>query len=673
MAVIFRLVCFVCLAANALAATAAPNIILITLDTVRADRMGFLGSERGLTPNLDALAGQSVVFTRAYAQVPLTTPSHTGILTGTYPQFNLMSDFEVPLAPELPYAPEILRSHGYGTAAFLASIILDPTSRLAVGFDRGFDTYDANFHMRRAGEDRYHSVGRRGDEVVARALAWLDHSSPDQAKSKQHPPRPFFMWVHLYDAHSPYDPPQPCKSKYANAPYDGGIAYVDSVVGRFLTQLRRRGLYDGALIAVMADHGEGLGDHGEETHGVFLYDATIHVPLVIKLPVAAPAGKRAVENPSAGKRIETRVELVDVLPTILQAVGIAVPQEVQGQSLLGIMTTTATAPSAERPAYAETDYPHRAFGWSSLRALRTGKYLYIQAPRPELYDQSSDPNAEHDLSASSTAVLSTLAGQLDTFRQKTSTGREAQAPVVDPETREKLAALEYAATDPNASKPGAKDLDADPKDKIEIANLSNRANSLRWEGNCSEAVPVLRQLIANDPQATPLYVRLGECLLSMKDFAQAATVFRKILELHPDLAAPRFQLGMALLASGDLAGAATELEIVANKEPRWDKPHLALATTYAQTERAREAVTECEKVLEFAPNHYDALLLEGQILLDSKQPEAALPRLEKAAELRPKVPDPHSLLADAYVQLGQQTDAARERAAAKRLGADGDE
>jgi tetratricopeptide (TPR) repeat protein len=277
------------------------------------------------------------------------------------------------------------------------------------------------------------------------------------------------------------------------------------------------------------------------------------------------------------------------------------------------------------------------------------------------------------LSASSTAVLSTLAGQLDTFRQKTSTGREAQAPVVDPETREKLAALGYAATDPNASKPGAKDLDADPKDKIEIANLSNRANSLRWEGNCSEAVPVLRQLIANDPQATPLYVRLGECLLSMKDFAQAATVFRKILELHPDLAAPRFQLGMALLASGDLAGAATELEIVANKEPRWDKPHLALATTYAQTERAREAVTECEKVLEFAPNHYDALLLEGQILLDSKQPEAALPRLEKAAELRPKVPDPHSLLADAYVQLGQQTDAARERAAAKRLGADGDE
>ena len=240
------------------------------------------------------------------------------------------------------------------------------------------------------------------------------------------------MWVHLYDAHDPYDPPEPYKSKYASAPYDGEIAYADSAVGTLLSQLRERGLYDGAVIAVMADHGEALGEHGEDTHGIFLYDETIHVPLLIKLPFADSAEKHA-----AGKHIESRVELVDVLPTILQAVGISVPKEVQGESLLAMMRATpkpaaaegATASAApetvpDRPAYAETDYPQQAFGWSSLRSLRTGKYLYIKAPRQELYDQSADPKAEHDLSSSSTAVTSTLAGNLDAFRKKTSSSRE---------------------------------------------------------------------------------------------------------------------------------------------------------------------------------------------------------------------------------------------------------
>src|ERR1700686_5174162 len=293
------------LGASMLAAVAAPpNVILITLDTARADRMGFLGSTLGLTPNLDTLARESVVFTHAYSQVPLTAPSHATILTGTYPQFHQVNDFQVPLAQDLPYAPAILRARGYRTSAFVGAMVLDPHAGFARGFDRGFDTYDAGFHQARPGEDRYHSMERRGGEVVAHALAWLN----------QHPRRPFFMWLHLYDAHDPYDPPEPYKSKYAAAPYDGEIAYVDSAVGKFLNDLRTRGLYDGALIAVMADHGEALGEHGEDTHGFFLYDETIHVPLVIKLPGAASAGRD-----SAGKKIDNRVGLVDVLPTIFQA------------------------------------------------------------------------------------------------------------------------------------------------------------------------------------------------------------------------------------------------------------------------------------------------------------------------------------------------------------------
>ncbi len=250
MSLIRKLLCFVWLTAGALAAV-PPNIILITVDTTRADRMGFLGSQRGLTPNLDALARQSVIFAHAYSQAPFTAPSHATILTGTYPQFHQVEDFPVPLSPDLPYAPALLKAQGYHTAAFIGSIVLDPSQGLGIGFDRGFDTYDAGFHLPAPGEDRYSSTERRGEVVVAHALVWLG----------EHTRGPFFIWVHLYDAHDPYEPPEPFKSRYKSAPYDGGVAYADWAVGKLLDQLRARGLYENSIIAVMSDNGEGLGDH----------------------------------------------------------------------------------------------------------------------------------------------------------------------------------------------------------------------------------------------------------------------------------------------------------------------------------------------------------------------------------------------------------------------------
>jgi choline-sulfatase len=660
--VICRLACLVGLTASAVAAAvpAPPNVILITVDTTRADRMGFLGSKLGLTPNLDTLARDSAVFTQAFSQVPLTAPSHASILTGTYPQFHLVNDFQVPLASELPYAPEILRSHGYHTAAFVGAMVLDPQVGFARGFERGFDTYDAGFHQARPGEDRYHSSERRGAEVVAHALAWLH----------QHSEGPLFMWVHLYDAHDPYDAPEPYKSKYASAPYDGEIAYADSVVGDFLNQLRARELYDGAVIAVMADHGEALGDHGEDTHGIFLYDETIHVPLVIKLPGLS----------SAGKRIESRVELVDVLPTILQLVGIAVPGEVQGESLLAQMTpkpssagstglSAALETAPDRPAYAETDYPQRAYGWSSLQSLRTGKYLYIKAPHQELYDQSIDPKAEHNLSSSSTAVTSTLRGQLDAFRQKTSSGREAPQAAADPAAQEKLAALGYVATDQNASRPGAKDLGADPKDKVEISNLNHRAYLLIEDHHYQEAVPLLQQLIAKDPEVPVAYAQLGQSLVHLKQYPQAVPVLRKVVQMRPDMTIPHFQLAAALVETKDFAGAAPELEIVVARLPQFEEAHLMLEVAYAETGRMPEAVKECEKVLEVEPDHYGTNLLLGRVLVVTGDPAAALPRLKKAAGLKPEAPEPHRFLAEAYVQLGRKADAIREQARAKRLAA----
>ncbi|MBZ5688261.1 MAG: sulfatase [Acidobacteriia bacterium] len=384
------------------AASRPPNVILITLDTTRADRMGFLGSNRGLTPNLDALAHEATVFSRAYAQVPLTTPSHAAILTGTYPQFNHVSYMGDPLGKGLPFLPEILHRNGYKTAAFVGALVLDPT-KLAPGFDQGFDVYDAGFHRRRRGEDNYHSLERRGEEVLSRASAWLS----------KHSAGPFFLWIHLYDPHDPYTPPEPYRTRYQADPYDGEIAYTDFVVGRLISDLRKRGLFENSLIAVMADHGEAFGEHGEKHHGIFLYDETIHVPLLFKLPRQHSATK-----------VETRVGLVDVAPSILQALHLPVPHAMQGQALLSSKTPDRmlrpgqrSDSSARRAVYSESGYGHLSFGWSMLKAWRAGNYLYVDAPERELYDQAADAAATHNLASSSKAVADTAAEQMAEFRR----------------------------------------------------------------------------------------------------------------------------------------------------------------------------------------------------------------------------------------------------------------
>jgi len=689
MTAIRGLLCLVCLAANVLASASQqkpqqkppknlpPNILLITLDTTRADRMGFLGSKRGLTANLDALAHDSAVFTQAYSQAPLTPTSHATILTGTYPQFHQVNDFRVPLAKDLPYAPDILHAHGYRTAAFVGSVVLDPATSYAPGFDRGFDTYNAGFDpeaIRQKG--RFETIERRGNEVVARALAWLT----------EHPKGPCFLWVHLYDAHYPYDPPEPYKSRYASEPYDGEIAYEDAAVGKLLGQLKARGLYDGVVIAVMSDHGESLGAHGEDTHGIFLYDETIQVPLVIKLPRKNAASKStATQNV---KRIEDKVELVDVMPTLLQAAGVAVPKEVQGQSLIGLMTTgltmgfkrstMAAAPATEdrndvsaeawhdRPAYAETDYPRTAFGWSALRSLRTGKYLYVQAPRHELYDEAADAKAEHNLAGESTAVADTLKAKLDGIRRETTNNREAPKALVDPMAQEKLAALGYVSGG-NASKAGAAEQGADPKDKIEISNLNHQANALRQSGRPAEAVPLLQELMVKEPDMPNVYGELGECYLDLQEFQKALAVLRKAKELDPDSPTARLRLAKALMGVGDFAAAVPELEFAVNKIPSYAEAHLFLEMAYARTNRIPETIKECETVIEFFPDHFGSYLILGRFLELSGDFAGAVPKLKQAAALDPKAPEPHMFLADAYMQLGKQSDAEREKAAAKRL------
>jgi choline-sulfatase len=628
---------------------AHPNILLITLDTTRADRMGFLGSKRGLTPNLDAMARQGVVFARAYAQVPITTASHTTILTGTYPQFNRVNDFGVPLSARLPYLPDLLRAQGYHTGAFVGSLILDPLDGTAPGFDRGFEVYDAGFHLRRHGADRYQSVERRAGDVVNHALAWLS----------QLPNGPFFLWVHLYDAHDPYDPPAPFKARFASQPYDGEIAYADSAVGNLLDEIRKHRLYDETLIAVMADHGESLGAHGENTHGVFLYDETLHVPLLFKLPASQ----------AAGGRVDARVRLVDVAPTLLQEAGLPVPKEMQGKSLSAMMKAAAgphgVAAEEERPAYAETDYPHRAFGWSSLRALRSGKYLYVRAPAPELYNQAVDPEAAHNLAGSAKAVADTLASQLDEFRSGTSqTLVELAKP--DAEQIQKLQALGYVASDANAVRNDAKLNGVDPKTKIEVSNLLHDAMLDVEDARYQEAVPLLKRVLAEEPNMPVANMQYGMAQARLKNFAAAIPPLQKASQLLPDNGVGRYELGLALFETGDWKGAAPQFEAAVARAPKWADAQFSLAAVYARIDRVPEAIEHLGICLGLDPSHYRANLLRGRILSLQGKPADGLPNLEKAAQVQPGSREAHSFLADAYEQLGRTAEAQAQRALAAR-------
>lgn len=659
--------------ADAPVASSSPNIILITMDTTRADRMGFLGSKRGLTPNLDLLAQQSAVFSRAYAQVPLTSPSHATILTGTYPQYHHVLDFPDILAKDLPYAPDILHAHGYQTAAFIGSLALDPKGG-APGFERGFDVYNAGFSSVGfpSQKDRYHAVERRAEDVVGRALTWLSLNSHG----------PFFMWVHCYDPHEPYDPPEPYKTRYVSAPYDGEIAYMDSALGKLFQDLKTRGLYDGAIIAIMADHGESLGAHGEEDHGFFLYDETINVPLLIKLPLKSEKSEESgagnlAKNPPKNL-IDDRVELVDVMPTLLQASGIAIPAEVQGQSLLGLIAAKAgTAPASEaaawhdRPAYSQADYPHIAFGWSALQSLRTGKYLYVQAPKRELYDQTADPKEEHNLASSSSAVADTLAGRVQAFRDKTTSKKEApklsdeKVASLDQALQAKLASLGYMTSGSHVAKPN--EIEPDPKDMIGTANTVRHVNTLLDAGHYEEGIPILQKLIAENPEMPMLYFKLGGSYMNLHQYDKAAPLLRKAIELDPKFTMAEMGLGRTLMRLGDIEGATAVFEKIAARMPNMADAHIFLEIAYSQSGHFPESISEGDKVLQFLPKHYGTYIIQGRSLAKEGNFDQAIAKLQTAETLRPDSGEPHVLLAEVYDQMGRTADAEKERAKAEQL------
>lgn len=550
---------FLILLLPVLAHAAKPNIILVTLDSARADRMGFLGGH-ARTPALDALAKESLVFERAYAQAPLTVVSHATLLTGTYPQTHQVSEFGAPLAPALPYLPDLLHAQGYRSAAFVGSMDLDPRNGLAIGFSRGFSLYDAGFQPPLPGETHAPSTTRRAEQVVARAVAWL--ARPGQT--------PVFLWINLVDP----DLASP-------ASYDGAIASTDAAIARLIAALKTHRLYDDALIVVAADHGQSLGAHGEDTHGIFLYDDTIRVPLVMKLPKAQMA-----------KRVSARVGLVDVAPTILEIAGVPVPSQMQGQSLLRI-AKSAAAP--DQPVYARSDFPQRGFGWSSLESWRAGKYLYIRAPKPELYDLSADPAAAKNLAAASKATLETIAAQLDNFdRHFTQGGKSAE---LTSSEMQKLASLGYVglskSTSANTAATGT-----DPKDDISTANKAQQALTMLDGGSAEKAAAALDPIVKAAPNAYLPQFALGLALAMQQHYPQAVEHLHKAIELQPDSAWAHFYMGGSLLKTGDFKTAAVHLEIAATRLPQSAEAHRMLAESYDHLNRPADAKQERIKAAE---------------------------------------------------------------------------
>src|ERR1700719_3685704 len=540
-------------------AAAKPNIVLITLDSTRADRMGFLGARSGLTPSMDGIAHQGMVFTQAYAQAPVTVVSNATILTGTYPQTHRASEFAVPLAATLPYLPGLLHSSGYRTAAFVGSILLDPRNGPFQGYDRGFDVYDAGFHQSQRGESRFQSVERHGDDVVARATKWL-------TGDKQ---RPFFLWMHLQDPHAPY-----------STSYDRAVAATDAAVGKLGSFLRSQSLYDDALIVIASSHGESLGAHGEETHGIFLYDETIHVPLVLKLP----------KNQMAGKQINNRARLVDIAPTVLAVAGVPIPSQMQGQSLMRIAQASS---QNDQPAYSRSTLPQQGFGCGVLESWRAGKYLYIRAPKPELYDLPVDPHATRNLAQSSKATLETMASQLQALDSRLgSEPVKSSGSGLTSSEMQKLASLGYVGLQKGGAGVNAATEGTDPKEIIAAINKTLAATLELDDGKPEKAIPLLLQVLAVQPTIYLAQYGIGIALVQQGQYAKAIGYLHKAIELQPDSAFAHYAMGLSLMKTGDFKTAAVHLEIASGRLPGFSTLHSMLADVYGHLGRSQDGARE---------------------------------------------------------------------------------
>ncbi len=525
-------------------ARAGLNLVVITLDTTRADHMGAYGSRDVETPAFDRLAQEGALFEQTTTAAPLTLPAHASIFTGRFPpEHGVRDNGGFFLSPEQTTLAEILAAQGFKTGGFVAAYVLDHKW----GVSQGFQTYFDDFDMSKSRGLSIGEIQRPANEVVDKALPWLDSVKGDR----------FFAWLHFYDPHTPYTPPEPYNTKYGGHPYRGEIAFVDSQIARVVAFLESRGLLERTVIAVLGDHGESLGNHGEDAHGFFIYEATARVPFIVRAPLASARGRRVADP----------VRTVDLVPTVLELLSLPPVKAISGRSLVPLMTGATIQLDLE--GYAEAMYSLHHYGWSDLRAMRSGRFKVIDAPRPELYDLETDPGELTDIYQQRRTVGDQMVARLRAMEQGFEHAPSAApATDVDPEVRARLAALGYvgsfvaSANDPRTAR-------ADPKDKIPLFNLLGEARDLAPTKNSFPKVTaILRKVLAADPEVIDAWFSLGNAHFKERRYREAIGYFKKALALKPDYDLAVINIAAAYRRLGDEDAALAGFEHYLTIDPK---------------------------------------------------------------------------------------------------------
>ena len=644
------------------AAASSPNLLVVTIDTLRADRVSAYGYAAGTTPAIDALAREGILLEDAVVHAPQTRPSHASLFTGRLPfEHGIRDNFSPPLDAGLPTLASLLKQRGYATGGFIAAY---PVSRDS-GLQRGFDVFDDPFAAASSVATRRDRSERRGAEVVDRALEWL--RAPRSA--------PFFAWVHLFDPHAPYEPPAPFAQRFAKDLYAGEVAYADSQVQRLLEWIERAGVRDSTLIVVTSDHGEGLGDHGENEHGFFIYDTTLRVPLVLRWP-----GRLA-----PGIRVRGQFQGVDLLPTLLELLG-APATPTSGVSRAGALRPGGALP--DNAAYVESLYASLHFNCAPLRGLRGEGWKYIDAPRAELYRLAEDPGETRNRMDDRAPVAAAMRTRLLAQDQ----GPAAPLPAMDASALERLAALGYVGGGAPAGTPSG----TDPKDKIQefqsfardvsrairlfeardydgTARLLKRlatptplpdgrvverrsfnvdyflGRSLLELRRFAEAIPPLARAVELTPSAMPAYAYLSRAQAAAGRARDALATVERGLRLAPNNAELHQMKGRLLLRAGDLAGARTSLERARVLDPQNVLVRVDLAALYRNQGQLEAALRESEEAVRIAPDMAEVQVARG-LALGAQGREAEAADAFRAA-LRASADDPDALFFLGSVEL----------------------
>jgi arylsulfatase A-like enzyme/Flp pilus assembly protein TadD len=576
------------------------NVLLITLDTTRADRLGAYGHAGADTPHIDALAAGGARFERAYAHVPLTLPTHASLLTGTFPpEHGIHDNGRRALGSELPTLAEVFAAHGYRTGAFVGAIALDGS----FGLDRGFEVYDDD--MGEPAPQAARVLDRPAAQVVDGALRWLRQTEG-----------PFFLWTHFYDPHAEYRPPPDFQME---DPYDGELAYVDSQIGRLIGWLEAERQLERTLVVVVADHGESLGEKGEHAHGALIYEGTQRIPLLLFWPGEI----------EAGLRVEGLVQQVDLFPTLLELFDWSLPAQVSGHSFAPLLRGEAWE---ERAVYLESEYCALNFGWSSLRGLVSGRWKYIQAPRPELYDLTSDPGETHDLAATRPDVVRRLERELAELRASMRTYSSGELSPSSELTAD-LGALGYVQ---GSAAPNEITRGENPIERIEILELYHAAVGFGNHGQTERMLAPLERVVEACPEGAGFRTLLGDTYRRLGRYDEARVELERALELDADYDPAHFYLGALREALGQVEPALAAYRRNLDLRPEYVPARESIARILAARGDDQGALDEYDRIVELDPNQARHWIARANLELRLGRPAQQVAALRRAAQLAPE-------------------------------------